>query len=323
MDELIARFETYLRTEKRASEHTVRAYLSDVRELVAFARDRKEREPRPGDLDVVLLRSFLAARFGAAEAVTLGRKLSSIRAFLRFLRREGIVEENLARLVRAPRAKKTLPDWLSPEQAAALVEAPTRPRGEGKREGKGLAALRDRALLEVLYGCGLRVSECVGLDVGDLDAEELRVRRGKGRKERMVPLGAKARAALDEYLPGRARLLGTLGRSTAESALFVNLRGGRVSTRSVRRFLDRHAATAEIPRTHPHALRHSYATHLLGSGADLRAIQELLGHATVKTTARYAHVDLEYLMREYARHPHAGESSAPLPRSGRGAKQKP
>jgi integrase/recombinase XerC len=302
VNELLARFEKHLAAEKRASPETVRAYLTDVRELVAFAREKREREPKPRDLDVVLLRAFLASRFEKNEAVTLGRKLSSVRSFLTFLRREGLVEENLAKLVRAPKGKKTLPDWLTPEQCAALVEVPE--------------SLRDRALLEVLYGCGLRVSELVGLDVGDIGDDEIRVRSGKGRKDRVVPLGDKARAAIAEYLPARLAL------KPQDDALFLNLRGRRVTARSVRRFLDGHAIHAGIPQTHPHALRHSYATHLLGSGADLRSIQELLGHSTVKTTARYAHVDLEYLMREYTKHPHAGTSAAPLPTVRRSAKHK-
>jgi integrase/recombinase XerC len=173
-------------------------------------------------------------------------------------------------------------------------------------DAPGPRAARDAAILEVLYGCGLRVSECVGLDVADLElgggAAHVRVRAGKGRKDRLVPLGDKARAALTAWLALRPRL------EPRADALFVNARGGRVSARSVRRFVDAHAQTAAVPKTHPHALRHSYATHLLGSGADLRAIQELLGHASLKTTARYAHVDFQYLARAYAAHPHAGNA---------------
>ncbi|HEX8952289.1 MAG TPA: tyrosine-type recombinase/integrase, partial [Polyangia bacterium] len=149
--------------------------------------------------------------------------------------------------------------------------------------------------------CGLRVSECVGLDLGDVEADMIRVRAGKGNKDRVVPLGEKARRAIDRWLPERLKL------RPADEALFVNARGRRLTARSVRRFLDATAATAQLPKTHPHALRHSYATHLLSSGADLRAIQELLGHASLKTTARYAHVDFEYLARAYQHHPHAGD----------------
>jgi len=308
MRELVERFREHLEAEKRASPHTVRAYLTNLEQLLTFARERRAREPSPGDLDIPLLRSYLASLFERNEAVTIARKLSSVRAFLRFLRRERVIEENLAMLVRPPKAKKALPSFLTPEQAAALVEAPL----VKKRTGSSSLALRDAAILEVLYGCGLRVSECVGLDLGDLETGELRVRRGKGGKDRVVPLGRKARAALDAWLAVRAML------SPVGQAVFVNARGGRITTRSVRRFVDKHAIGGSVPDTHPHALRHSYATHLLGSGADLRSIQELLGHASIKTTARYAHVNLEYLVKEYANHPRAGGSLAPLKPKGRG-----
>lgn len=294
MREHVARFVEHLRAEKRASPHTLRAYTQNVAELLAFVEARRGRPPEARDLDIPLLRSYLASLFDVNEAVTIARKLSAVRAFMRFLRRERVIDENLAMLVRAPKAKRALPSFLTPEQAEALVEAPV------KAKAPSVLALRDAALLEVLYGCGLRVSECVGLDTGDLDATELRVRRGKGRKDRVVPLGRKAREALDLYLARRGEL------RPQDDAVFLNVRGARVTARSVRRFLDGHTLTSDVPRTHPHALRHSYATHLLGSGADLRAIQELLGHASIQTTARYAHVDLQYLMREYEKgHPRA------------------
>lgn len=303
MEELLARFRAHLEAEKRASPETVRAYLSNLEELCAFIRERRGRPPRARDLDIVTLRSYLASLFERNEAVTIARKLSAVRAFSRFLRREGALDENVAMLLRPPKAKKALPEFLTPEQAAALVEAPIK-NPIGKQPPA--IRLRDAALLEVMYGCGLRVSECVGLDLADLSAEELRVRRGKGRKERVVPLGDKARRAVDAWLPARATL------APSGPALFVSARGARLTARSVRRFVDRHAIAGGVPKTHPHALRHSYATHLLGSGADLPSIQELLGHASLKTTARYAHVDLEYLIREYSKHPHAGASMKPI-----------
>jgi integrase/recombinase XerC len=304
MQELVVRFADHLRVEKRASVHTQRAYLSNLAEFLGFIGAKRERDPVLGDLDIPMLRSYLASLFEQNEAVTIARKLSSVRAFLRFLRRERVIEENLAMLVRPPKAKKTLPSFLTPEQAGALVEAPTH-----ARKAPSVLALRDAAILEVLYGCGLRVSECVGLDVGDLEAAELRVRRGKGGKDRIVPLGDKARQALDAWLARRMALKPT------GQAVFCNARGGRVSARSVRRFIDRHAIASGVPRTHPHALRHSYATHLLGSGADLRSIQELLGHASLQTTARYAHVNIEYLMKTYYEsHPRAGDTYKPVKR---------
>ena len=291
MQELVARFQRHLETEKRASPHTVRNYLLNIEQLVSFMRERRPNSDlQPRHVDIPLLRSYLASLFERNEPSTIARKLSAVRAFLRFLRREKVIEENVAMLLRPPKAKKSLPSFLTVEQAGVLVEAPLT-----------VDKLRDAAIFEVLYGCGLRVSECVGLDLGDLESDMVRVRAGKGRKDRVVPLGEKARRAIDRWLPERLKL------APVDDALFVNARGRRLTARSIRRFLDAHAQSASLPKTHPHALRHSYATHLLSSGADLRAIQELLGHASLKTTARYAHVDFEYLARAYQNHPHAGD----------------
>lgn len=302
-------FRRYLEVERRSSPETVRAYLTNVSALLTFAQKKRGHPPHLADLDVPLLRSYLASLFKDDQAVTISRKLSAIRAFLRFLRRERLIEENVALLVRPPKAKKLLPQFLTPEQAEALVESPTRKAaGSRAREtptdgaASEVEALRDRALLEVMYGAGLRVGEAVALDVDDVDGELVRVRRGKGGKERYVPLGTKAREALGEYLPRRSELQRP---ESPAHALFLGRQGRRLGTRQVRRIVDTQAARSEVPPTHPHALRHSYATHLLGSGADLRSIQELLGHASLKTTARYAHVDVEYLMTQYARHPRA------------------
>jgi integrase/recombinase XerC len=289
MEELVERFRRHLEAEKRASPHTVRNYLLNVEQLVAFMRE-KGRPLQPGAVDIPLLRSYLASLFGLNEPATIARKLSAVRAFLRFLRREKVIEENVAMLLRPPKAKMSLPTFLTVEQAGALVEAPTT-----------TVRLREAALFEVMYGCGLRVSEAVGLDLGDLEADVVRVRAGKGKKDRVVPFGEKAARAVERWLPARLAL------QPADDALFINARGRRLTTRSVRRFLDAAAQAASLPKTHPHALRHSYATHLLSSGADLRAIQELLGHASLKTTARYAHVDFEYLARAYQNHPFAGD----------------
>ena len=289
MQELVERFRRHLEAEKRASPHTVRNYLLNVEQLIAFMRE-KGRKLEPRAVDIPLLRSYLASLFEQNEPATIARKLSAVRAFLRFLRRERVIEENVAMLLRPPKAKKALPSFLTVEQAGVLVEAPN-----------AAHKLRDAALFEVLYGCGLRVSECVGLDLGDVEADMIRVRAGKGKKDRVVPLGEKAARAIERWLPERLQC------KPVDDALFVNARGRRLSARSVRRFLDAHAQAAALPKTHPHALRHSYATHLLSSGADLRAIQELLGHASLKTTARYAHVDFEYLARAYQHHPHAGD----------------
>jgi integrase/recombinase XerC len=292
---LAQQFARHLEHEKRASPHTRRNYGLNVEQLLAFMRD-KGRALEPGAIDIPILRSYLASLFEANEPSTIARKLSAVRAFLRFLRRERVVEENVAMLLRPPKARKSLPTFLTVEQAAALVEAPL------QRHAPGPLPARDAAILEIMYGCGLRVSECVGLDVGDLEGELLNVRQGKGRKDRKVPVGEKAQAAIARWLGEREAL------RPRDPALFVNARGQRLTARSVRRFVDAQAIRGGVPKTHPHALRHSYATHLLSSGADLRSIQELLGHASLTTTARYAHVNFDYLSKAYAHHPHAGKS---------------
>jgi integrase/recombinase XerC len=307
MDRWIAQFREHLEAEKRASRHTVRAYLQDLEDLGTFV-GQKGRTLDPRSLDIPILRSYLACLFAVNEPVTIARKLSSIRAYLRFCKRERLIEENVALLVHPPKAKKALPQFLTPEQAAQLVEAPAR-TARSPEPRRAASWLRDQAILEVLYGCGLRVSECVGLDLEDVGDAELRVRRGKGRKDRVVPLGRKAREAILAYRKVRPTPKSI---TPTTNALFLSARGARISDRSVRRLIDEHSICAGTPKTHPHALRHSYATHLLGSGADLRSIQELLGHASLKTTARYAHVDLEYLVKEYAHHPRAGASMQPV-----------
>src|SRR4051794_38363692 len=220
MDELVARFRRHLEAEKRASPHTVRNYLLNVEQLIAFMRE-KGRPLEARAVDIPLVRSYLASLFGTNEPSTIARKLSAMRAFLRFLRRERVIEENVAMLLRPPKAKKSLPSFLTVEQAGVLVEAPL-----------AGAKLRDAALFEVLYGCGLRVSECVGLDLGDVDGDVVRVRAGKGKKDRIVPLGEKAQRAIDRWLPERLQL------RPIDDALFLNARGRRLTARSVRRFLD-------------------------------------------------------------------------------------
>ena len=272
MQELVERFRRHLESEKRASPHTVRNYLLNVEQLVAFMREKGGRL-QPGALDIPLLRSYLASLFGRNEPSTIARKLSAVRAFLRFLRRERVIEENVAMLLRPPKAKKSLPSFLTPEQAGALVEAPrsrAEPSGRVRR-----CATRRSSRCSTAAGCASR--SAWGSTSSTSRPTMLRVRAGKGDKDRVVPLGDKARRALDALAAAR----GSSSRPV-DDALFVNARGRRLTTRSVRRFVDAHAHAAALPKTHPHALRHSYATHLLGSGADLRSIQELLGHASLR-----------------------------------------
>ncbi len=289
------RFVIYLETERRASAHTSRAYVGDLAQYAAYlAQVHAAVVPS----SPALVRGFVARAAGSAGATSLGRKLSTLRSFYRFLVREGLAAGNPARAVATPRRPQRLPEALPEEEVAALVEAPGR--------AKDPLALRDRALLELLYASGLRVSELTGLDVGDLDlAQGLVLVLGKRDKERIVPFGRSAADALRVYLAeGRPALAAT---ARASAALFLNRRGGRLTQRSIARRLARWVLAAGLPRhVHPHVLRHSFATHLLGNGADLRGIQELLGHASLSTTQRYTHLDWKRLAEVYDRsHPRA------------------
>jgi len=305
----LARFEAFLANERRASPHTRRAYLADLTQYATFLAGRGESVLTASP---ALVRAFLAHAAGGARAVTLGRKLSALRTFHRFLVRDGLAESNPARPVKAPRRPRLLPEVLPEAEVAALVEAPTATAAGGAPDP---LALRDRAMLELLYASGLRVAELVGLDLPDVDLGARLVRvLGKRRKERIVPFGAPAAAALSEWIErGRpAVLAGATGARPSDAlakgrALFLNRDGGRLSARSTARRLDRWALAAGLPRhVHPHVLRHCFATHLLGNGADLRGIQELLGHASLSTTQRYTHLDWKRLAAVYDQaHPRA------------------
>ena len=312
MDDAIAAFRQYLTAEKRASVHTLRAYLHDLDELRAHAVKLLGRGPTLDELDVVMCRSYLASLHGANDAVTIGRKLSSLRAFFRLAVRRRLVRSSPVAALRAPKRAKRLPMFLGKEDVGRLLDSKG-PRPDASADQVAL----ESALFEVIYGAGLRVSEACGLDVGDIEADGariyVRVRQGKGRKDRIVPVGAKARAALDVWAAERTKRLASArpGRASGSTgaALFVTRRGLRVGPRAVRRLLERREQVTGTPRVSPHALRHSFATHLLGEGADLRAIQEMLGHASLRTTQRYAHVDIDHLMAVYDKaHPRAKAS---------------
>ena len=290
-------FDAYLATERRASAHTRKAYRIDLAQyaahLAAAGQGIVPSSP-------ALVRGFLAAAAAEASATSLARKLSAIRSLYRFLVREGLAPGNPARVVASPKRPKRLPEVLPEDEVAALVEAPQLAEP---------LALRDRAFLELLYASGLRVAELVGLDLAELDLAQGLVRvLGKRRKERIVPVGGPAREALARYLD-EARPVLAAGRdhAAARDAFFLNYRGGRLSARSVARRLSRWVLASGLPRhVHPHVLRHCFATHLLGNGADLRGIQELLGHASLSTTQRYTHVDWKRLAAVYdAAHPRA------------------
>jgi integrase/recombinase XerC len=314
MDEAVAAFRQFLTAEKRASEHTVRAYLHDLGEFRAHAEATLGRAPGLDELDVILCRSYLASLHGKNDAVTIGRKLSSLRAFFRLAVRRRLCRSSPVAALRAPKRARRLPSFLGKEDVGRLLD------GGGRGEGVGTdpcAQALEHALFEVIYGAGLRVSEACNLDVGDVEVDDtgagpgamVRVRQGKGRKDRIVPLGSKARQAYDAYLGRRADRLAHAAASDGQ-ALFLSARGRRLGPRAVRRLLARRELAAGTPRVSPHALRHSFATHLLGEGADLRAIQEMLGHASLRTTQRYAHVDIDHLMAVYDKsHPRARSRS--------------
>ncbi|MBI3697823.1 MAG: tyrosine recombinase XerC [Acidobacteria bacterium] len=273
-----------------ASPHTLRNYASDLKQFLEYLSPPGETPPKPAAIDHLHIREFLGALYARKNVSrSVARKLASLRAFFKFLAREGVVASNPARLVTTPKIPKSLPPVLTAEQANSLVDAAGR---------EGLA--RDRLIFELLYGCGLRVAELVGLNLEDLDWSERWIRvRGKGRKERQVPFGAKAAEALEGYLEARAGF--------DSPALLLNRCGGRLSPRSVERIVKRYAVLfSGDPSLHPHSFRHAYATHLLSDGADLRAIQELLGHASLSTTQKYTQLSLKELMEVYDRaHPRA------------------
>jgi len=295
MRQWVERFLEDLAGEKRSSPHTLRAYRHDIEEFLQHWEDLPKTSVAPERLDTLVIRSYLASLSGRLSPTSIGRRLSAIRSLCRYLVRWEVLDQNPARLVSMPRRPKPLP--VAPEAGAMeqLVEAP--------RADTALGA-RDRALLEVLYGAGLRRSECVALDLPDVEGEEdrmtIHVRHGKRDKERLVPLGTAGARALRAYLAVRPKLLHKARGEGAPEALFLNCLGGRLSGRSVARVVARHRPAAGIgPDAGPHALRHSCATHMLDSGADLRAIQELLGHESLSTTQRYTHVSVSRLLQVY------------------------
>ena len=298
MSELARQIERYLEELARggASPHTAAAYCSDLRQFLEFLSPPETEPPEPPDIDLLILREWLAALYRMKlEVVTIRRKLAAVRGFYRFMLREGVVRINVARLVRTPKAPKKLPVVMTPDQVNTLID------GVAADKLERPFPARDRAIFELLYGCGVRVSELAGLNLEDVDRAErwLRV-RGKGRKERQVPLPGKAAGALERYLAERPVL-------REERAVFLNHRDQRLTARGIRGIVKFYATfVSGDPSIHPHSFRHAYATHLLADGADLRAIQELLGHARLSTTQKYTQVSLTHLMEVYDRaHPKA------------------
>ena len=319
-------FLDHLRLNRNASPHTVTAYANDLSQFLSCAADVRGKRPealKPGDLDLSAVRGFLAElhrrRMSASSSA---RKLSAVRAFGRYLRRENLLDGDPAALVPMPRQGEIIPAHLTIDEMNRLLEMP---------DPSGPLGRRDRAILELFYASGLRLSELVGLDLEDLNLGSRLVRvLGKGRKERIIPFNTSTANALRTYLKDRAGIVGSgesgignRSRSTSDARpptpglrhrkqqngfpVFVNYRGGRLSTRSVDRLVRRYAAACGARfGISPHALRHSFATHLLSRGADLRAIQELLGHARLNTTERYTHVNAAQLLAVYRKsHPRA------------------
>ena len=279
---------------RNESAHTVRNYEADLRELAGYFTPPGSEPPALREIDLLALREWLASLYDRQlKPATIRRKLASVRGLFRFLSRDGLIATDPARLLRLPKMPKTLPDVPNAEVTNAIVDAKL-PEELERADPK-----RDRLLLELLYGCGLRVSEAVGLDIEDIDRSErwLRV-RGKGRKERQVPYGGKASSALEAYLAAR---------EVRPGPVFLNRFEKRLSDRGARNIVKFYATyTVGDSSVHPHTLRHAFATHLLSDGADLRAIQELLGHARLSTTQKYTHVSLEDLTRVYDKaHPKA------------------
>lgn len=289
MKQLLERFEQHLSVERNLSPRTVEAYLRDLLQFEGFLQQAGldvSQQTCLEQLDLLLLRRYLAQLHSCCGRTSIGRKLSSLRMFFRYLVREGELPTSPLDGLSTPRREQYLPKVLSAEQVGDLLDRPV--------FGQRLLVLRDLAIFELIYSCGLRVSELTGLDVASVDSHETSVRvLGKGNKERLLPVGRQAFKALQVYLEERGAVAG-------DDPLFVNQRGGRLTARSVQRNLKKRLLQLGLPTdATPHALRHSFATHLLDAGADLRAIQELLGHASLSTTQRYTKVSFSHLTEVY------------------------
>ncbi|MEX2120802.1 MAG: tyrosine recombinase XerC [Pirellulales bacterium] len=298
MQTAIARFLDYLRVERNASPLTIKSYREDLAALAAYLAEKQGRPADPATITTLDLRGYAAWLHEAGYArTTIARRLASLRSFYRFAQREGWTRGNPAKPLRNPRKNRSLPHFLSTAELARLLEVPPAAEPLG---------VRDRAILETLYSAGLRVSELVGLNDGDWDREAGVVRvRGKGRRERLAPIGSFAAKALLRWL--RVRRLSPREPEGGSAPVFVNKFGRRLTTRSVGRLLEKHLAASGLDRrTTPHTLRHSFATHLLDRGADIRSVQELLGHKSLVTTQIYTHLSTANLRAAYEKaHPRA------------------
>jgi len=285
-------FFSYLKYEKNASPHTISSYKRDLTQLAAYMDNKKYRLK---DVDNVILRGFLATLYEKKEKKsTIARKLAAIRSFFQFCMRKMWLDDNPAKVVATPKQEIYIPSFLSEEEMADFLDLP---------KSDKVLALRDRAILELLYATGVRVSELVGINIEDITFEEKKIRiRGKGKKERLVPFGKMAENSLYSYLKARQLINKT---KIDDKALFLNYRWERISSRSVERIVNKYIHFSAAKRKiSPHSLRHSFASHLLSRGADLRVIQELLGHESLATTQKYTHLDLRHLLEVYKKsHP--------------------
>ena len=316
----IGKFVEYLRAVRNASEHTLRNYQSDLEQFLAYLSPPETPAALVHQIDHRIIREYLGYLHDERlQKSSIARKLASLRSFFKFCAREGMIRDNPARLVATPKLPKRLPVVLSAEEMnnflnkVATLE-PAEPAAgyiklsESAQDSARLLIERDRALLELLYASGLRVSELTGLDVEDIDRKEQMLRvLGKGNKERIIPYGSKAEHALQLYWPIRDALLAKFGGKSNSRAVFLNHSGRRLTSRSVARILKKYVRLVNINwDLHPHSMRHAFATHLLADGADLRAIQELLGHSSLSTTQRYTHASIRQLMEVYDKaHPRA------------------
>lgn len=308
LEQAMARFVAHLAGERRAAAHTVAAYARDLRQLQAFVAQRVGHAPALTDVDKLTLRAWLGELTQANGTSTISRKLASVRAFYRFLSREEPSRENPAEGLATPKVRRPLPLVLGTDAAANVMDAPrdalaeaAGPTGDAALDDARPRLLRDRLILELLYGCGLRVHELAALDRDALllDAGSLTV-VGKGRKERRVPIGRACQAAYDEYVAVRPLLCHPRTGTQDERALLLSRHGRRLGIRQIQNLVKRHGASgAGRSDLHPHALRHTCATHMLEGGADIRVIQEFLGHQSLSTTQRYTHLSIERLLRVY------------------------
>jgi len=301
LDDWIERYGDHLKLEKNVSPHTLRNYISDLRQFEDYldrrAKEHDEKAVAIEDVSVPLVRAFLASLAKQNKKSSIGRKLAALKGFYRYLLREKRIKEDPLALVATPKQEKPLPKFLSVDDVFRLL---------GKTSGADILTLRDRAILETLYSTGVRVSEAVGLNWSDVDFQLGVIRvLGKGSKERIVPIGEIALKALEAY--GAEQTLRWKRPAKGGHPVFLNQRGGRITTRSVARVVEKYLRAADIQvRMGPHGLRHTFATHLLNGGADLRIIQELLGHASLSTTQRYTHLNLDQLTAVYDKaHPRA------------------